>query len=238
MRIEKLTGHDFERAKKDLAILPIGSLERHGDHLPIGTDTLTSEYISEKVADIVHCLVLPPVWYGSCRVMRNFIGTFDINEEVLYKYLKCIMVEAYRNGVKLLVVVNGHGGNSVQIAMAAREATRETDLSVLIVDWWKDLGLGALSKFTSTGHAGEDETSAMLAINSDLVKMNLAKSHEVQYPSFKLYSRKVEGHIYEIALTGDATKADKAKGEYLLNTVVNDLAKMIEDARRLISNNE
>ncbi|MGQ9760067.1 MAG: creatininase family protein, partial [Candidatus Methanomethylicaceae archaeon] len=170
MRIEKLTGYDFERAKKDLAILPIGSVERHGDHLPIGTDTFIPEYISEKAAEILNCLVLPPVWYSSCKAMRDFLGTYDIDEEVLYRYLKCIMLEAHRNGIKLLVVVNGHGGNSVPIAIAAREATCETPISVLVLDWWKDLGGEELSKFTSPGHAGEDETSAMLAVDDTIVR--------------------------------------------------------------------
>ncbi|MCX8182720.1 MAG: creatininase family protein [Candidatus Methanomethyliaceae archaeon] len=234
MEFEKLTGHDLERINRNLAVIPVGSLERHGDHLPLGTDTFIPQFISEKVSEVLDCLILPPVWYGSCKAMRNFLGTFDIQEEILYKYLKCIMVEANRNGIKLLVVVNGHGGNSVPIAMAAREVARETDLSVLVVDWWKDLGLEALSRFTSKGHAGEDETSAMLAVNADLVKMDLAKSYEVKYPSFKIYSKKLDDSLYKIALTGDATRADKEKGEELLKAVVADLIKIIEEAKRLI----
>ncbi|MCQ5374862.1 MAG: creatininase family protein [Candidatus Methanomethylicia archaeon] len=235
MKAETLTGYDFERTKKDTALLPVGSLERHGDHLPLGTDTLIPDFISQKVAESLDCLVLPPVWYGSCKAMRSFAGTFDIPEEVLYKYLKSIMVEAHRNGIRLLVVVNGHGGNSGPIAMAAREATRETDLSVLVVDWWKDLGAEALSKFSSPGHAGEDETSAMLAVNSDIVKMDLARLHEIQYLSFKIYSKKLDERLYKIALTGDATKASKEKGEELMGAVISDLIKIIEDAKRTIA---
>jgi creatinine amidohydrolase len=235
LKAETLTGYDFERTKKDTALLPVGSLERHGDHLPLGTDTLIPDFISQKVAESLDCLVLPPVWYGSCKAMRSFAGTFDIPEEVLYKYLKSIMVEAHRNGIRLLVVVNGHGGNSVPIAMAAREATRETDLSVLVVDWWKDLGAEALSKFSSPGHAGEDETSAMLAVNSDIVKMDLARLHEIQYLSFKIYSKKLDERLYKIALTGDATKASKEKGEELMGAVISDLIKIIEDAKRTIA---
>lgn len=215
--------------------MPVGSMERHGDHLPIGADTLIPEFICQKTAEALNCIILPPIWYGSCKAMRRFAGTFDIKEDILYKYLNAIMVEAHRNGVRLLVVVNGHGGNSVPIAMAAREATRETDLSILVVDWWRDLGREDLSKFTSAGHAGEDETSAMLAVDSKVVKMDLARSHEVQYPSFKIYSKRLDERLYEIALTGDATRADKAKGEYLLNSVINDLIKLIEEARRLIT---
>jgi len=231
---EKLTGYDFERSRIDLAILPVGSLERHGDHLPIGTDTFIPLYLSNKVAEVLHCLTLPPIWYGSCKAMRKFVGTFDIDEEVLYKYIGNVMLEAHRNGVKLLVVINGHGGNSVPIAMAARDATKKTDLSVLIVDWWKDVGLEALSKFKYPGHAGEDETSAMLAVDSELVKMELAKSHEVSYPPIKIYSKKVDEHLYKVALTGDATKADKTKGEDLLKAAICDLTKIIEEAMHLI----
>lgn len=234
MRVEKLTGYDFERVRRDLALLPVGSIERHGDHLPIGTDTLIPDCISEKAAEVLNCLLLPPVWYGSCKAMRDFLGTFDVDEETLYRYLKCIMIEAHRNGIKLLIVVNGHGGNSVPIAMAAREATRETELSVLVLDWWKDLGGEKLQMFDSPGHAGEDETSVMLAVNDALVKMEFAKSYEVKYPTFKLYSQKLDKHIFKVALTGDATRAEKARGEELLKAVTSDLIKVVEEAKRLL----
>lgn len=104
-----------------------------------------------------------------------------------------------------------------------------------MVDWWKGLGLETMSKFTSKGHTGEDETSAMLAVDSEVVKMDLARSRPVQYPLFKIYSKQLDERLYEIALTGNATRANKAKGEYLLNAVVNDI-KMIKEARRLIFN--
>jgi len=120
MKIVDITGSRFDGADKSVALLPVGSVERHGDHLPLGTDGTIPTHIAERAGDVLKCLVLPVVWYGSCKAMREFPGTFDIDSEALYKYLQSIMAEAHRNGVKLLVVINGHGGNTTPISMAAR----------------------------------------------------------------------------------------------------------------------
>lgn len=234
MRISDVNGNDFESMERAIALMPVGSLERHGDHLPLGTDGIIPEYIVERAAAVLKCLVLPPVWYGSCKAMRSFPGTFDVDADVLSKYLRSIMTEAQRNGVRILCVVNGHGGNSTPIAMAARDVSSKSELSIIVLDWWKDLGGEAAKLFTSPGHAGEDETSAMLAIYPNIVKMELAKMHEAAYPRFRLYSHKADSKIYSIALTGDARKATREKGEALMNAVVQDLVKVVNEAQAIL----
>ncbi|MDD1766921.1 MAG: creatininase family protein [Candidatus Methanomethyliaceae archaeon] len=235
MKIAEMTGSRFDNVDKSVAILPVGSVERHGDHLPLGTDGTIPMFIAERAGEVLKCLVLPVVWYGSCHAMRAFPGTFDIDSETLYRYLKSIMVEAHRNGVKLLVAVNGHGGNTTPISMAAREASRNSDLSIIVLDWWKELGIEKLKIFTSPGHAGEDETSTMLAISKASVDMKRAKAHEVTYPKFKIYSKRIDEELYSIALTGDARKAARKKGEELLDAVVHDLVAIVEETRQMLA---
>ncbi|MEN3057464.1 MAG: creatininase family protein, partial [Candidatus Methanosuratincola petrocarbonis] len=87
---------------------------------------------------------------------------------------------------------------------------------------------------SSPGHAGEDETSAMLAVDEGKVNIYLAGRHEVTYPDVKVYSKKIDERLYEIALTGDAKKATKEKGEELISAVVEDLAKVIAEVRRML----
>ncbi|MCQ8892641.1 MAG: creatininase family protein, partial [Candidatus Methanosuratincola sp.] len=227
-------GFDFEKVDKSVAILPVGSIERHGDHLPLGTDSELPEHIARRAADLTGAIVMPTIFYGSCHAMRGFPGTFDIDSEVLFKYIECILEEAWRNGIKLVVVLNGHGGNATPIQMAARQAASRTGLSVVVLDWWKDLGNSKKSLFSSPGHAGEDETSAMLAVDEGKVNIYLAGRHEVTYPEVKIYSKKIDERLYEIALTGDAKKATKEKGEELMSAVVEDLAKVIEDLRKAL----
>ncbi len=234
MILKDMNGFDFERVDKSVAILPIGSIERHGDHLPLGTDSELPEHIACRAAELTGAIVLPTIFYGSCHAMRGFPGTFDIDSEVLFKYIECVLEEAWRNGIRLVVALNGHGGNSTPIQMAARQAARRTGLSVVVLDWWKDLGTGKKDLFSSPGHAGEDETSAMLAVDEGKVNIYLAGRHEVTYPDVKVYSKKIDERLYEIALTGDAKKATKEKGEELISAVVEDLAKVIAEVRRML----
>jgi creatinine amidohydrolase len=235
MKIAEMTGSRFDKVDKSVALLPVGSLERHGDHLPLGTDGIIPMHIAERAGEVLNCLVLPTVWYGSCNAMRTFPGTFDIESEALFKYLKSIMVEANRNGVNLLVVVNGHGGNSTPLSMAARESSKDLDLSIIILDWWRELGTEKLKMFSSPGHAGEDETSAMLALLMGHVDMKKAKTYEVTFPKFKIYSNRMDKKLYGIALTGDAKKATRKKGDELLDAVVQDLITIIKEARQMLN---
>jgi creatinine amidohydrolase len=234
MKIVDITGSRFDGADKSVALLPVGSVERHGDHLPLGTDGTIPIHIAEKAGELLKCLILPVVWYGSCKAMREFPGTFDIDSEALYRYVQSIMAEAHRNGVKLLVVINGHGGNTTPISMAAREVSSNSDLSVIVLDWWKELGTEKLKTFTSPGHAGEDETSTMLAILEGSVDMKRARAHEVTYPKFRIYSKRIDEELYSIALTGNARKATRKKGEELLDAVVHDLTAIVKEARQML----
>ncbi|MBC7120039.1 MAG: creatininase family protein [Candidatus Methanosuratus sp.] len=230
--LKDMNGFDFEKAEKAVAILPVGSIERHGDHLPLGTDSELPEHIAYKSAELSGAVVLPTIYYGSCHAMRCFPGTFDIDPEVLFRYIECVLEEAWRNGIELVIILNGHGGNSAQIQMAARRATSKTGLSVAVIDWWKDLGTSKKELFSSPGHAGEDETSAMLAVAEEKVNIYLAGRNEVTYPKMKVYSKKVDEKIYEVALTGDAKKATKEKGKELISAAVEDLTRIIADLRR------
>jgi len=229
-----MTGHEFDLCDRRTALLTIGSIERHGNHLPLGTDSIIPQHIVDKASAKLNCIVLPPVFYGSCKTMRGFPGTFDMSSEIFNKYLQNIMMEADRNGVKLLCIVNGHGGNSTTIAMAAKEVSTDCNLAVLVIDWWKELGLEEAAKFTSPGHAGEVETSAMLAISPEDVLMEFAISHEVTYPRFKLYSKEIDHRIYSSALTGDAKRATREKGEALINAAISDLVDMVREAQAML----
>jgi len=229
MKLWELNGNVFESIKKDIAILPIGSVERHGDHLPLGTDTIIPLYIAEEVSRRLGILLLPPIWYGSCRGLRDFPGTFDIEPSVLYSYVLNVMLEAARNGVKLLIVLNGHGGNTSILTSAAREASFKSDISIVVLNWWVDLGATVRKElFKYPGHAGEDETSLLLAIKPNLIDMTKAFDHLKEYPPFKIYSKKIEREVYERALNGRATLATPKKGEAWLEAIINDLIKVIE----------
>jgi len=235
MRLWELDGDTFEKIKKDVAILPVGSLERHGNHLPLGTDTIIPLYIAEEVSKRLGILLLPPIWYGSCRGLRKFPGTFDIDTSVLYVYVLNVMLEVARNGVKLLIVLNGHGGNTPVLLSAAREASYRSEMSVVVLNWWTDLGTTVRKElFKHPGHAGEDETSLLLAISPSLVDMSKAFDHLKEYPPLRIYSMKLEREVYKQALNGSATSATPDKGKVWLKAIIDDLVEIIKESMELL----
>ncbi len=231
----ELTGREADRADFSIMLLPVGAVERHGDHLPLGTDAMTALYIAERVAERVGGLVLPPVWYGSSMAMRGHRGTFDVSQEALAAYVSEILREAWRNGAKLVVVVNGHGGNTQALHYAARKVTGETGLAVAVMDWWRDVAVKERSRlFTKPGHGGEDETSAMLVIAEDLVDMEAASEAEAPRLPLRIYHRGFEEKVYSKALTGDARLASREKGEKWLEAVVEEIASKVIEATRML----
>lgn len=165
MRWWELTWPEFEKIDKTVALLPTGIVEAHGPHLPLGTDALMATYIAEEAAKRTNALLLPTVWYGNTYVLDKFPGTISISNETLYMLYRDIFREVARNGVKYLVVINGHGGNADALNMAAKDVAKETNLTIIIINWWIDLAKEARKKVLETpeGHAAEDETSEVWA---------------------------------------------------------------------------
>jgi len=236
MEIKDITGKEFESVDKTVALLPVGSIERHGDHLPLGTDGELPSFIAREAGKRLGCIVLPTVWYGSCNAMRPFPGTFDLDQDALYKYIASIITEAERNGIRLLVILNGHGGNATPVQMAARAATHRdgAGMAVVALDWWKELGTSKLQLFKAPGHAGEDETSAMLAVAGGKVKMGDAIRFDAEYPRAKVYSKAIDRKIYPRALTGDATAANEDSGKELMAAAVEDLVSLVKETLKAL----
>ncbi len=129
-------------------------------------------YIAERAAEEAGVLLLPPIWYGYTYVLDKFPGAISISQVTLYRLYKGVFLEAARNGVKYLVVVNGHGGNVDLLRTAAREVAKTTSLVVVLINWWVDLAKEARRRVLETpeGHAAEDETSEVMAASPHLVR--------------------------------------------------------------------
>ncbi|MEM1931094.1 MAG: creatininase family protein [Sulfolobales archaeon] len=120
-----MSGRVFDSQSKTVAILPVGSVERHGDHLPLGTDGIEAEAVALFVADRIGAHVFPPIWYGSSLSLKRFSGTIDVEAQAFYSYVKSVIREILRNGYIPALVVNGHGGNSYILREVARELASE-----------------------------------------------------------------------------------------------------------------
>ncbi len=232
----KLSGHKFDNLEKSIAIIPIGSVERHGDHLPLGTDSIEASYIAEEVAKKINAHLFPPIWYGSSIYLQKFPGTINVNSEAFKQYTYSVLKEIARNGYKLIVVINGHGGNTSLLNIAAKEAAYDMNATYIIIDWWKDVGKEARKKlFLEPGHAGDDETSAMLYIEGEDVEMKYAKDYVPPYiPLVSVQSPIIENYLYPKAVLGGPTKANKEKGKEWLDNVINDIVNIINDISKII----
>jgi len=177
------TGEAITRAA--WAVLPVGALEQHGYHLPLTVDTDLATGVARGIADALDALLLPAIAYGDAWNNSGFLGTISLQPETLRAMITDIGRELKRMGVPVLVTLNGHFGNKEPIALAARILESE-GLKVVHLDY---PGLEALaadicdSKPAGPGffHADEVETSMMLALRPDSVRMEKAVA---EYPIF------------------------------------------------------
>ncbi len=236
----RLTGPDFERLNKRLAVLPVGSVERHGDHLPLGTDVLIPEWIAREVVKRIEgAILLPTIPYGSSKTLSRFPGTIDVNADAFRKYVESVLVEIARNGFKVILIINGHGGNTTALQFAAKEAAFRTNAAIVVINWWLDVAQDRrleLFPKESWGHAGADETAAMMHIAPETVRMELARSNPKPYPKVRLYYRRFEEEVlFPIPLTGIPKEATPEKGKEFLEAVVDEIVRIANDVIEKVS---
>ena len=138
MRLSKITWPTAERYFKenDMVILPIGSTECHGRHMPLGTDTL----IPDKILDLIeekndNILIAPMIPYGACQSLADYPGTINIDSDVLYQYVYQIVDGLYKHGARKILVLNGHGGNIKTIERIGLEFDKKGAM-VVMLNWW------------------------------------------------------------------------------------------------------
>ncbi|MCX8103902.1 MAG: creatininase family protein [Candidatus Bipolaricaulota bacterium] len=154
-----------------VALVPVGSTEQHGPHLPLGTDFLTAHALAQSVARALNLICTPVIPVGVSEHHRQFWGTLWVSPETFRRYMKEIAQSIASHGARRLVFVNGHGGNNASLQEICRELRAEHIFAVLWA-WWLDPEVQKLTNelFRSRGtHAGAIETSIVLAIDSSLV---------------------------------------------------------------------
>lgn len=232
---QDLTMPEFEAARDQLktVILPVGSVEEHGPHLPLGTDTFHAIEVAHRVAELRPVLVAPPVFYGICRSTREHPGTVSLSGDTLRALLKDLGREFYRHGLRRLVLISGHAGGTHMCALVeAGEALLEefADVRVAVVnvlDLLREV-LAArpdLIKTKGDSHAGEVETAIMLAAQPRLVK-GKAPAEWPGFPKYELVRDK--RRYWPGGVWGDPAPATAAQGEEILAAETLRLAQLID----------
>ena len=175
VRLHELDSRTFERrlASNPLVIVPVGALEAHGPHLPLGSDQIQAEVTALALADRVDGLVAPTVPYGSAPAARRFPGTVSLSIAELEAHVAGVLSELARTGVRRFLVLSGHGerGHMAALREAGERAMREHPgvHVVVLCDYEFVYELRGKDAPTSDGHAGLLETSRMMALAPETV---------------------------------------------------------------------
>lgn len=172
---EELTAADFRQAielSKGTCILPIGILEKHGPHLPLGTDLLNVRYASLHAAEKEFAVVFPEYYFGQIFEAKHEPGTIAYSRQIQLNLLQETTDEMARNGCKKILIVNGHGGNESLLPYFAQSQLDKPHDYVVYVQWGSNERKNALKKDPLDMHAGQSETSNTLVTHPDLVHMD------------------------------------------------------------------
>lgn len=176
-RFAELNRSQLREEAESLVVLPVGATEQHGPHLPVGTDYFTIAAVAEEAARIasaeIPVIVAPALPYGSSDHHLPFGGTLSLRTETYYRVLRELLESLATDGFRRVFVINGHGGNHELAELAARDVALTKELDVAAASYWAIawdalVAEGAHLGRRLPGHAGDFETSLMLALRPDL----------------------------------------------------------------------
>ncbi|MFN3268197.1 MAG: creatininase family protein [Zestosphaera sp.] len=233
---------------KSVFLIPIGSVEQHGPHLPLGLDYMVALHVAlgacrnlEK--DGVRALVLPPVTYGMSSMWSAYSGTVSVSSESLYKYLRDIITSTSRNCPKTpVVVINGHAGNNDLLRVLCRDVAEETGLAIGFTSVWDLCGDVIREVFTTPfTHADEVETSLAIALNLLVGEPpkdspEFFRKHDDFWHPLDL-TKRPKAHVFRVESRethgkgsfGRPELASREKGEALLNCMISRLVSLVKD---------
>lgn len=219
-----------------VVLLPVGAIEQHGPHLPVTTDTLLVTNILKRAMQLLPLKVpawrLPAVSYGKSNEHQDFPGTISLSADTLTAVLKDIASSLKRAGFRRLAFVNGHGGNAALLEIVARDIRSEYGLMVFCIQpsFWIEPPFKISEQEKRFGiHAGDLETSLVLAMQPGFVRMDKRVKHYPE-PSFYVSGASVAwlaSDWSESGVFGDATVATAEKGQALLEHGSERLARLI-----------
>jgi creatinine amidohydrolase len=242
-RWEELTASDWEMAleKSDsTCILPIGILEKHGPHGPIGSDLIKVRQWSARATKKEYAVVFPDYFYGQINEAKQQYGTFSLPSSLVMELLEATCKEIGRNGFKKIIIVNGHGGNPQMIRyFIQNQLEKKRDYAVYFFDpkTPKDVAEKASQLRKSEAkfdmHGGENETSSLLYLRPDLVKLDKSTSESGENQNRLQLSNDLYTAIWWYAAypnhyAGKAEVSSIELGKLLTDSIIESLANAIK----------
>ncbi len=238
---EELTASDFREGigrAQAVCLLPFGIIEKHGPHLPLGTDLLDVRYAALHAAEQEYAVVFPEYYFGQIAEAKHEPGTMSYSRSLQLALLQETTDEMARNGCKKVLIVNGHGGNNSLLPYFAQtQLNTPHDYVVYVFSETKAPDQGGPPRHTSMDmHAGEVETSEMLIARPDLVHLDRANSESgAEHPRQKIPENIYTGiwwyTQFPFHYAGDGSPANKELGEYQMKWWIDAIAKAIQDVK-------
>lgn len=231
----------------DTAILPCGAIEQHGHHLPVDVDYFDAAYLAERVAAACkdpRPFVLPALPYGVSYHHSEFKGTICVTNNALSALVYDIGMSLAHNGIKKLVILNGHGDNAPTLKYAAQMINRDAKIFVCVeTGETSDVDIYDLIKTHNDIHAGEIETSTSMAIRPELVDMEKAVDDTLdldnEYLDFTS-ERGVSWYVHTKKLSssgvmGNARLATPEKGKVMWEIMIRKMTDFVETIKNISS---
>jgi creatinine amidohydrolase len=252
--LEEMSWEEFDRARGGAAaaLIPIGSIEEEGPHLPLGVDTLVAVEVAKRVAHQLPVIVLPAVPVGYSDWHGGFPGTLSLSISILTQMLRELCGNLVDQGINRIVFINSHVGNETPIMEVAIELRKKSLARVAMFHLWsianemaKDVEGLVEKKFA---HAGEMMTSVMLALRPDLVRMERAVKEFERPPmegskqegSFKVLFKNRHINFYCLSkeltnsgVMGDPTHATREKGEIIVKAWVDLICDFLKEFKEV-----
>jgi creatinine amidohydrolase len=238
---EQLTAADFRQGiqqSRGVCLLPFGILEKHGPHLPLGTDLLNVRYASLHAVEQEYAVVFPEYYFGQIFEAKHEPGTVAYSRELQLGLLQETTDEMARNGCKKVIIVNGHGGNEHLLPYFAQaQLDKPHDYVVYILNAERSKSGGPPKKSTGIDyHAGENESSNLLYSHPDLAHIDRAASEsgadqkrqnlpENLYTGIWWYAR------FPNHYSGDGSVATKELGEWNMNHWISAIVESIRSVK-------
>jgi creatinine amidohydrolase len=255
-RYEKLTWPEVNDAVADgkAVVVPVGSIEQHGPHLPLDVDVVCPVGVAEAAARLIpeDVLVMPPLVHGYTAHVMDFPGTINVHWEHLINYVLDVGKSLAYHGFKKIILLNGHGSNAPNLDLAARRVNLETDAECMAVSWWTLLAVDPAfmqgwreSAFPGgCAHACELETSVYMHLSGDDVRTDRIADGELAFHRMKSRFRWVDlfaagpgtpvswtASYSDTGVLGEATLGTAEKGERAVTEAARQLADLISEFR-------
>ena len=234
-----------------IAVLPLGAVEQHGPHLPLSVDACVAEELVRRLTDVLPeenpAIFLPTQVITKSNEHLRFPGTLTLSAETLISAWCEIGACVARAGVRKIVLLNAHGGNVPVMDIVARELRVRHEMLAVCVNWW---GLGLPDGLLDDGelkhgiHAGDMETSVMLALEPGNVVMSMARDFRPRTMAWETDHRQISlgqgarpawqiQDLHPAGACGNAAAASSAKGETILKFAVERLIEVLDDVDQM-----